>query len=158
MNLWAWWVKNFTLNFSCWWSFKFHVCGVVRVAQTDLVTVAAARGCGPPTLPKLSVLRRCQGCCRTTASYPRLATKSWPCPCLCPCSWCLMWFVMTNFWWACGTLMQPPWCIYIYIYKKLSMILEMPPLAAGWQAASLYKHYRVLQRACARANAHDVLM
>ena len=20
-----WWVKNFTLNFSCWWSFKFHV-------------------------------------------------------------------------------------------------------------------------------------
>ena len=28
------------------WSFKFHVCDVVRVAQTDFVTVAAARGCG----------------------------------------------------------------------------------------------------------------
>jgi hypothetical protein len=27
-------------------SFKFHVCDVVRVAQTDLATVAAARGCG----------------------------------------------------------------------------------------------------------------
>ena len=38
--------QEFHTQFQLLVSFKFHVCDVVRVAQTDLVTVAAARGCG----------------------------------------------------------------------------------------------------------------
>ena len=46
VNLWAVVSQEFCTRFQQLVSFKLHVCDVVRVAQTDLVTVAAARGCG----------------------------------------------------------------------------------------------------------------
>jgi hypothetical protein len=46
VNLWAVVSQEFHIQFQLLVEFQVSRCDVVRVAQTDFVTVAAARGCG----------------------------------------------------------------------------------------------------------------